>query len=47
MKDLKEHNEKEIMEALLLFKPFQKEFQGIFDDIENKLREAIKHSQQY
>jgi hypothetical protein len=43
MTDLKEHNEKELIDALNSFKPFQKEFQGILDDIENELKKAIKH----
>jgi hypothetical protein len=47
MIDLKEHNEKEIIYALNSFKPFQKEFQGIFNNIENELRKAIKHPQPY
>jgi hypothetical protein len=44
MTDLKEHNKKELTDALKLFKPFQKEFQGIFDDIQKELMKAIKYS---
>jgi len=42
MNSLREHNLKVLIDALDLLKPFQEQFQGLFEDIEKELKKVIK-----